>query len=368
MDDTDFRFSPRPNRAADIQWCPWGEAAFEQARRLGRPVLLSLSAVWCHWCHVMDETSCSDPQVIPAINEQYVPVRVDNDRRPDVNRRYNMGGWPTVAFLTPGGDIITGATYVPPDQLLQALDRVREFFDANKASLQQVESPTLEEPGDQPHEPDDAALAHIPGELAGAIIRSFDPVYGGIGSEPKFPQADAFAFLLSFTALHPGAADTPRAGEVLVKTLEAMARGGLYDHGGEGFFRYATQRDWSEPHYEKMLEDEARLTLLYAEALGLAQAGLAGLERARALPSRHGGPAGPPAAQPVAERAAGLRRQPGCGRELLRAGRRSAPSLTGAGPGPHRVRRLERAGGAGPAACERGTASPRTWRSKAWPR
>jgi uncharacterized protein YyaL (SSP411 family) len=279
--DTDLRFSPHDNRAGEIAWRPWGEPAFEEARRLGRPVLLSLSAVWCHWCHVMDETSYSDPDVIAAVNAQYVPVRVDNDRHPDVNRRYNMGGWPTTAFLTPGGDIITGATYVPPGQLRQALDRVREFFDSNKATLQHVERPELEEPGDEQHEHDDAALARIPDELAVAAVRAFDPVYGGVGSEPKFPQADVFAFLLAYATLRPEAPDAPRALEMLAKTLEAMARGGMYDHGGGGFYRYATRRDWSEPHYEKMLEDEARLALLYLDAFGLARAGVAGLGEPR---------------------------------------------------------------------------------------
>ncbi len=275
--DTDFRFSPRPNLAHQIEWRPWGEPAFDEARRLGRPVLLSLSAVWCHWCHVMDETSYSDPDVIAAVNAHYVPVRVDNDRQPDVNRRYNMGGWPTTAFLTPSGDIITGATYLPPDQLRQALSRVREFFDSNKASLQHVTSPELDEPCDQLHAPDHSALTHIPDELAAAVIHAFDPLHGGIGTAPKFPQADVFAFLLAHQTLRPDAPDTPRAQEMLVKTLGAMAHGGMYDRIGGGFYRYATQRDWSEPHYEKMLEEEARLTMLYLESLGLARAGKAGL-------------------------------------------------------------------------------------------
>ena len=278
--DREFRFSPRPNRAQEIAWRPWGEPAFDEARRLGRPVLLSLSAVWCHWCHVMDETTYSDPAVIAAVNAQYVPVRVDNDRRPDVNRRYNMGGWPTTAFLTPGGDIITGATYLPPDQFRQALTRVREFFDANSAGLQHNAGPALEEPGNGPHEADDAALARIPDQLAQSVIRAFDPVHGGIGSAPKFPQAEVFTFLLAYVSLRPGALDSTRAVDVLSKTLQAMGRGGLRDHAGEGFYRYSTQRDWSEPHYEKMLEDEARLAALYLEALGLAQAGLPGLGEA----------------------------------------------------------------------------------------
>ncbi len=93
-----FHFSPRPNRAREIAWRPWGKEAFREAAREDKPILLAISAVWCHWCHVMDETSYSDEQVISLINERYVPVRVDNDQRPDVNARYNMGGWPTTAL------------------------------------------------------------------------------------------------------------------------------------------------------------------------------------------------------------------------------------------------------------------------------
>ena len=112
-----FRFSPRPNRASDIGWRDWGEKAFQEAQVADKPILLAISAVWCHWCHVMDETSYSDPEVIRTINERYVPIRVDNDERPDVNRRYNMGGWPTTAFLTPDGEIVHGGTYIPPDAM-----------------------------------------------------------------------------------------------------------------------------------------------------------------------------------------------------------------------------------------------------------
>ena len=125
---SDLRFSPRTNRAHEIAWQAWSHEAFDEARRAGKPVLLAISAVWCHWCHVMDETTYSDPRVMAAIAEGYVAVRVDNDRRPDVNRRYNMGGWPTVAFLTPDGEVLTGATYLPPDQLLDVLERVREYY------------------------------------------------------------------------------------------------------------------------------------------------------------------------------------------------------------------------------------------------
>src|SRR5450756_2533230 len=294
--DTDFRFSPRPNRAHEIDWRPWGEPAFAEAHKLGRPILLSLSAVWCHWCHVMDETSYSDPRVIAALNEHFVPIRVDTDRHPDVSRRYNMGGWPTTAFLAASGDPITGATYMPPEQLLQALRRVREFFDANRTALLALGAT------EHAHAVDtEAALAHlggaprlgqlsapdfdgdpdvpgdIPAEIALQIVRAFDPMHGGLGADPKFPQPDVFAFVLAYAELraggdplrvapHTSALLTPaRVHEVVRTTLERMAGGGLYDHVAGGFFRYATQRDWSVPHYEKMLEDNARLAGLYLE-------------------------------------------------------------------------------------------------------
>ena len=293
--DRDFRFSPRPNRAGEIRWRPWGEPAFEEARRLGRPVLLSLSAVWCHWCHVMDETSYSDPRVIAAINEHFVPIRVDNDRRPDVNRRYNMGGWPTTAFLAASGDVLTGATYLPPEQMLESLARIKAFFDANRAKILALEGERATD-GDgaamarlagRPLDRDGALIAlagdpdlpgDIPAEVALQVVRSFDPLHGGLGTEPKFPQPDVFGFLLAYGLVradgeHASDADQgtaplqpERVHEVVRTSLGAMASGGLYDEVEGGFFRYATQRDWTVPHYEKMLEDNARLVWLYLEA------------------------------------------------------------------------------------------------------
>src|SRR5579872_7495850 len=132
------RFSPRPNRAAEIGWMEWGPEAFRLARETDRPILLGISAVWCHWCHVMDETTYSDQRVIDLIRERYVPVRVDNDVRPDINARYNMGGWPTTAFLTPDGSIIAGATYMPPAQMLRALGEVVTFFHDRLANGEEI--------------------------------------------------------------------------------------------------------------------------------------------------------------------------------------------------------------------------------------
>src|SRR5215469_15099640 len=145
----DFRFSPRANRANEIGWMSWGTQAFDRARSEDKPILLSISAVWCHWCHVMDETSYSDPGVITAINDRFVPVRVDNDRRPDVNARYNMGGWPTTAFLAPDGTTLTGATYLPPQQMRRALEEIARFYAERKGEIAEraaeLQASTLDE-------------------------------------------------------------------------------------------------------------------------------------------------------------------------------------------------------------------------------
>src|SRR3990172_4281958 len=133
--ESTFHFSPRPNRAHEVRWRQWGDEAFAEAKAQDKPVLLALSAVWCHWCHVMDETSYSDPGVISYLNQHFVPVRVDNDQRPDINARYNLGGWPTTAFLTPDGDLMTGGTYIPPEAMLEHLPKIVTQYKSNREEI-----------------------------------------------------------------------------------------------------------------------------------------------------------------------------------------------------------------------------------------
>jgi len=262
----EFHFSPRPNRASEIRWHPWSEAAFEKARAGGLPILLSISAVWCHWCHVMDETTYSDPSVIELINREYVPIRVDNDVRPDINQRYNMGGWPTTAFLTASGDILTGATYMPPAQMADALAKVASYHRTHQG---EIASRILEARAKS-----GATVGRSAGELdpklveavLEAVTSAYDPEYGGFGNAPKFPQTDAILLLLEQGRLR----SQPELTQMAVHSLEQMAGGGTYDHVEGGFFRYSTTQDWSVPHFEKMLEDHAGLVA------GLAQAGLTG--------------------------------------------------------------------------------------------
>jgi uncharacterized protein YyaL (SSP411 family) len=258
----EFHFSPRPNRASEITWHAWSREAFDAARQTRRPILLSISAVWCHWCHVMDETTYSHPSVIELINRDYVPIRVDNDVRPDINQRYNMGGWPTTAFLTASGDILTGGTYMPPDQMASALMRIADYYRANQA---EIASRVLDA---RKHAA--AGVARSAGELEGRLVdevlesvtSAYDPEYGGFGNAPKFPQTDAILLLLEQAVLRSDDSLRQRA----VHTLEKMTGGGTYDHVEGGFFRYSTTQDWSVPHFEKMLEDHAGLVLALSVA------------------------------------------------------------------------------------------------------
>jgi len=260
----EFHFSPRPNRAAEINWKPWSANAFEEAKASGRPILLSISAVWCHWCHVMDETTYSHAGVIDLINRDYVPIRVDNDVRPDINQRYNMGGWPTTAFLTSSGDILTGATYLPPDQMADALSRIASYY---RTSQPEIANRALEA-----RKRAASGVARSAGSLDDSIVdaileavtHAYDSEYGGFGNAPKFPQTDAILLLLEQSQVR----SDPTLRQMAVHTLERMAGGGTYDHVEGGFFRYSTTQDWSVPHFEKMLEDHAGLVS------GLALAGM----------------------------------------------------------------------------------------------
>jgi len=118
-----------------VPWLLWSKKVFQKAKELDRPILLAISAVWCHWCHVMDETTYSDRDVVKLIEEKFVPIRVDRDQRPDIDKRYNMGGWPTTAFLTPEGEVLTGATYIPPQQMKPWLQRISRFYKENKNKI-----------------------------------------------------------------------------------------------------------------------------------------------------------------------------------------------------------------------------------------
>jgi uncharacterized protein len=261
MTTTEFRFSPRANRAHEIAWMPWGDDAFTRAKAEDKPILLSISAVWCHWCHVMDETSYSDSGVIALINERFVPVRVDNDRRPDINARYNMGGWPTTAFLAPDGTTLSGATYLPPHQMRRALDEIAGFYAQRKDEIVQRAAEMRTQRGTyRPAGREDLRESMVV-RLVEELGDSYDAEYGGFGDAPKFPQPEVLDFLLTEWRV----TGEQRLYDMVARTMEGMSRGGMYDHVEGGFFRYSTTRDWSIPHFEKMAEDHAGLLRVLAQ-------------------------------------------------------------------------------------------------------
>ena len=264
MASGDFRFSPRPNRAAQIQWREWSDAAFQEAADTGKPVLLSISAVWCHWCHVMDETSYSNEENIEAINRGFIPIRVDNDRRPDINARYNQGGWPTTAFLTAEGEILAGTTYLPADRLGSVLQQVSDYYSGSREEIaEKVAQVRARRQAAASRElPDQGPDAEVVTFALDAINQAYDETYGGLGNEPKFPQPETTNLLLDQYVLHKDLPTLHRA----TNTLDQMRARGIWDKVEGGFFRYSTTKDWEIPHYEKMLEGEAGLlgNYLYA--------------------------------------------------------------------------------------------------------
>jgi uncharacterized protein len=247
-----------------VSWLEWNEESFKKAQELDKPILLGISAVWCHWCHVMDQTTYSDREVARLIEDKFVPIRVDRDRRPDIDKRYNMGGWPSTVFLTPDGEVLTGSTYIPPQQMPVLLEYVSRLYQKNKGNMkakikeleQELEKPSAE------YALDREVFQSVIDSLTLDIASRFDSVNGGFGEAPKFPHSEA----LRLTFLQHHLQGHKAALNIVKKTLVAMGAGGVYDKEEGGFFRYSTTRDWSIPHYEKMCEDNAKLIINYLEA------------------------------------------------------------------------------------------------------
>lgn len=245
-----------------IRWRPWNEDAFVAGRQDGKPILLTLTATWCHWCHVMDQTSYSDPQVINRVNSQFIPVRVDVDRRPDIGRRYNQGGYPSVVILDGHGDLITGRVYMPPDQMVRFLEQAVSNYSVAPPNLS---LPVIRAEASSPAQQlvknfQDSSTSRVLGRLQ----ELYDPDFGGFGGEPKQPPWEGLRF---FMALYSRLGDK-RLRDMVTNTLDAM-KGGLYDQRDQGFFRYSVARDWKVPHYEKMVAGNANLSVVYLEAYQL---------------------------------------------------------------------------------------------------
>jgi uncharacterized protein YyaL (SSP411 family) len=247
-----------------VSWLEWNKEAFRKAEELDKPILLDISAVWCHWCHVMDETTYSNNEVSRLIDEKFVAIRVDRDQRPDIDKRYNMGGWPTTVFLSVAGDILMGGTYIPPQQMVGLLEQVSAIYEHNRGNMKS----RIRELQQDLKEPrvrqilDDSVFQSAVDGLTLEIASRFDSVHGGFDDSPKFPHSDALRLILLQNYLQGHDA----ALTIVKNTLSAMDQGGIYDKVEGGFFRYSTTKDWSIPHYEKMCEDNAKLLTNYLEA------------------------------------------------------------------------------------------------------
>jgi uncharacterized protein YyaL (SSP411 family) len=258
-----------------VDWHEWGEEAFAKARAEGKPVLLDIGAVWCHWCHVIDRESYEDPGIASLINELYIPVKVDRDERPDVDARYQsaisaisgQGGWPLTAFLTPDGKPFFGGTYFPPDDAMgrpgfrRILAMISQTFQARRADVDSsaeavADAVAKAEAFRDAAGPFDAGVIDAVIESA---LKLFDERHGGFGDAPKFPHSSILDLLLE-RAQWPGGAQL-RA--VAQKTLDGMAAGGFHDQIGGGFHRYSVDERWCVPHFEKMSYDNSELLKNY---------------------------------------------------------------------------------------------------------
>ena len=254
-----------------VDWYPWGDEALGRARAEDRPILLSIGYAACHWCHVMEHESFEDAETAVLMNEHFVNVKVDREERPDLDAVYmdavvamtGQGGWPMTVFLTPEGEPFFGGTYFPPaprhglPSFRQVLEAVAQAYrerrdEVGRSARRLVESVR----GSAELAPSSEPLTDsVLGEAARVLRRSFDAQWGGFGGAPKFPPASVLEFLL-------------RRGELdlVTKTLDAMAAGGMYDLVGGGFHRYSVDERWLVPHFEKMLYDNALLVPAYLHA------------------------------------------------------------------------------------------------------
>jgi uncharacterized protein len=287
--------SRRPNRLAGetspyllqhahnpVDWYPWGPEALARAVELDRPIFLSVGYAACHWCHVMERESFEDEGTAAVLNAHFVPIKVDREERPDIDALYmgavqaltGQGGWPMSVFLTPEGRPFFGGTYFPDTprhgmpSFRQVLEGVRLAWFEQRAELEEAGGRLVQVLVEQQR--GGSAAAGLPArnvldEALAAIDDGFDPVAGGWGRAPKFPQPMTVEALL----LRHAAGGGPRPLEIALRTLDAMAAGGIHDQLGGGFHRYATDAHWLVPHFEQMLYDNAQLARVYVHAWAL---------------------------------------------------------------------------------------------------
>jgi len=263
-----------------VDWYPWGSEAFEAARAQDKPVFLSVGYSACHWCHVMEHESFEDEATAALMNRHFISIKVDREERPDVDAIYmkavqamtEQGGWPMSVFLTPEGEPFYGGTYFPDKarhglpSFTRLLERIAQAWQTRRGDLvdsgSRLSEALAQSAGSSRASALTAADASVLDSALNGVRRSFDSVNGGWGGAPKFPQPAIIEFVLR---RHLATGDASLLDMVTV-TLDAMARGGIYDQLGGGFHRYAVDRIWLVPHFEKMLYDNAQLARVYLHA------------------------------------------------------------------------------------------------------
>jgi len=273
-----------------VDWYPWGDEAFDRARREDRPVFLSVGYSACHWCHVMAHESFEDDLTAKELNDRFISIKVDREERPDVDAVYmeavqamtGSGGWPMTVFLTPDGRPFFGGTYFPPREgrgmpsfrrVLDAVDDVwnnrRDEVDRQADALAEAVDRRTRLPqdlmaraGDEANDDPGTRAAALLASAAAELAARFDAAWGGFGPAPKFPQTQ----LIELCLRHHRLTGEESSLAMATTTLGAMAAGGIYDHVGGGFARYSTDVSWTVPHFEKMLYDQAGLVRAYLHA------------------------------------------------------------------------------------------------------
>ncbi len=261
-----------------VDWYPWCEEAFEKAKKENKPIFLSIGYSTCHWCHVMEKESFEDEEIANILNTHYVPIKVDREERPDIDSVYmsvcqmmtGSGGWPLTVIMTPDKVPFFAGTYFPKESvygrpgLKDILLRIAQLWKEERQKVLQTANSVLEALSQSEGE------SYIGQDLEPAVLHkgfaelynTYDEVYGGFGSAPKFPIPHNLMFLLRYYRRFRN----EKALEMVKKTLDRMRLGGIWDHVGFGFHRYSTDREWLLPHFEKMLYDNALLMFTYSEA------------------------------------------------------------------------------------------------------
>ncbi|GAB4336518.1 MAG: thioredoxin domain-containing protein [Desulfobulbaceae bacterium] len=258
-----------------VDWYPWGEEAFARAKKENKPIFLSVGYSTCHWCHVMEEESFENPEIAAILNRWFICIKVDREERPDIDQLYmsatqamtGTGGWPMSVFLFPDGKPFYAGTYFPPKAMYgrpgfsDVLLSIHEAWESRQDDLKDVATRLVDELEKRNREGGEQVERNVLGAAFKAFQADYEPEYGGFSRAPKFPRPSQFTFLLRY---HHRTGNR-EALDMVLQTLRHMADGGLHDHVGGGFHRYATDMRWRVPHFEKMLYDQAQLAQSYLD-------------------------------------------------------------------------------------------------------